>query len=180
MHTTFSIHGRDATLSKEAPAIKRALEQLIFKMKHLVNSSNKTQKKRGNDVANIYVGNLKHRRLDGTVISKDEEEAEDRPDETESDGEVSASESDQDIVGAEENMVEAESAEMEIDIDTEKEGEAVSDSTVPALPSESDEELEFTDGAILQSNCGKIKREQIMADYYSQSNDECESSDGDY
>ncbi|CAM9123067.1 unnamed protein product [Ectocarpus sp. 12 AP-2014] len=64
-------HGKDvgdAAMSKEAPAVKKLLEEFIFRMKSLVQS---------NDcLGAISVGNLKNRSLDGELLVAQVEESE--------------------------------------------------------------------------------------------------------
>lgn len=65
---------RDRTLSAEAPAIRKALEELIFKIKALLSS-------KGSNLG-AKVGELKHRKMDGTLFEDDryeEEEAVEEP-----------------------------------------------------------------------------------------------------
>ena len=198
-----SISCRDATLSKEAPAIKRALEQLIFKMKHLVSTSNKSHKKRGNDVANVYVGNLKHRRLDGSVISKNEEDYENRPQESD-DPDEDDSGSDSGDSGEEEEGSGDDGAECEYDnkmqTKIEVEGGArargrvrVEDKVTTTVPmavlseSESESEEEFDGGLGLglvsassntQQKVVQQHAQQVVDAYYSQSSADSESGSG--
>jgi len=64
---TLCAHGKvakDPTLAKEGPGIKRVLEALIYKVKVMA--------KANHVLGNVWVGALKHRRVDGTCIQDDE------------------------------------------------------------------------------------------------------------
>eukprot|EP01041_Mallomonas_annulata_P003326 gene3326-6581_t len=61
---------RDKNLSQEAPHIKKLLEQVIYRMKALLEDNN--------CAGAFWVGNLKHRRLDGTELGDEQEDEEER------------------------------------------------------------------------------------------------------
>ncbi|CAM9880466.1 unnamed protein product, partial [Ectocarpus fasciculatus] len=86
-------HGKDvgdASMSKEAPAVKKLLEEFIFRMKALVQS---------NDcLAAMTVGTLKNRSLDGELCVAPVEESEDEepPERNEGDEDSDSDSSDSD------------------------------------------------------------------------------------
>ena len=83
-------HGKvlkDAAMSREAPAIKKALEQLIFEVKQMA--------KENSCLKALWVGNLKHRNIDGTEARESEDEEEDYQSEAAAESDSAAEQSDE-------------------------------------------------------------------------------------